>query len=129
MREKIPPAGPLGAEEELAAGGCPDRVGVEPRVKGDARERCAGQIPEPDVQFLVPDEEREARAVRREPWIDVGTRRCGQRRLLALPVHPYQAASCPGREAARDVDQRPIRRHGHVCRAGRGRLHLGQNRH
>ena len=50
-----------------------------------------------------------------------------QRSLLPLAVNPDQA-TLRRDDAARDVDERAVRRHRHVGRAGRGRLHLGQNR-
>ena len=52
------------AEEELASGGQPYRVDVDPAVEGRARQRTAGQIPQPDVYLLVGDVEGDARAVR-----------------------------------------------------------------
>ena len=128
LREEIHRAPRLRAEEELPAIGRPDREDVDPRVEGRARERCAGQIPQPDVYLLIGDVKREARAVRREPWKGIVTRRCGYRCLLALPVHPHQAPRICRMPSTRDVDQRPIGRHCHT-RIPPPQPHLGLHRH
>ncbi len=74
------------------------------------RQRLPVDVPDRNVDGLVPDVERDARAVWRDAGDRVGARRSGNRGFLALPVDPHQRARLPAGRTRRRRAQRPGRR-------------------
>src|SRR4030095_15383092 len=70
----------------------PHRRAIEGRVLGHPRRMPAHEIPDPDIELLVADVERQSGAIRRDPRVEVRPRRRDDRLLLALPIDPTARA-------------------------------------
>ena len=129
LPEQVARAKPIRCEDEAAVG-CPDRVVFGEWVRCDTRERHAGQIPYPDVLFLVVDENRHTGAIGRKAWIGIAARRRGDGRLTSVAVYPYERA--PHLHHATDggdVDQRTVTGERRIHGAGAGHRYFGNDWH
>src|SRR5262245_23229207 len=91
------------AEDQTCAVGRPDRnCGT---VERSSRQLRTPKIPDPDVP-LVPD--GDARAIGREPRVDVRADWHAERRLTPLPIDPDRRACCQRRSARWQVHERAV---------------------